>query len=190
MLSASELRNGTTFEYEGNLYQVVEFQHVKPGKGSAFVRVKMKNIEVGGVVERTFNPSEKLARAVIIKMDMEYLYNDGETYYFMNTENYDQVSLPVSNLGDSMRFVKENETVRFLSREGRVFSVEPPNFVILKIIETSPPIKSATASNVNKPATVETGAVVNVPSFIEEGEEIRIDTRTGEYIERASKPNI
>ena len=184
MISAGEFRNGLTFEFEGNVYQVVEFQHVKPGKGAAFVRTKMKNVITGAVVERSFNPTEKVEKAMIERKDMEYLYEADGLYYFMDQETYEQMPLSEDQLGDALKFVKENMLVTILSYKGNVFSVEPPNFVELKVIETEPGIKGNTASNVTKPATVETGAVVTVPMFINEGDMIKIDTRTAEYMSR------
>ena len=184
MITAGDFRNGLTFEYEGNVYQIVEFQHVKPGKGAAFVRTKMKNVMTGAVVERTFNPTEKVEKAMIERKDMEYLYEDGGLYYFMDQETYEQVPLSSEQLGDALKFVMENMTVKFLMYKGYVFAVEPPTFVELTVTETEPGVKGNTASNVTKPATVETGAVVTVPMFINEGDKIRIDTRTSEYMER------
>jgi elongation factor P len=184
MISAGDFRNGITFEFEGNVYQVVEFQHVKPGKGAAFVRTKMKNVITGGVVERSFNPTEKVAKAHIERKDMEYLYEDGELYYFMDQETYEQTPLSADQLGDALKFVKENMVVTILSHKGSVFSVEPPNFVELEVIETEPGIKGNTASNVTKPAKVETGAIITVPMFINEGDIIKIDTRNAEYMSR------
>lgn len=184
MISAGEFRNGVTFEYDGNIYQIVEFQHVKPGKGAAFVRTKMKNIVTGAVVERTFNPTEKMPKAHIERKEMEYLYEDSGLYYFMDQETYEQMPLSEEQLGDALKFVKENMTVKILSYKGNVFAVEPPNFVELSVTETEPGVKGNTATNVTKPATVETGAVITVPMFVNEGDTIRIDTRTGEYMER------
>ncbi len=184
MISAGEFRNGVTFEYDGNIYQIVEFQHVKPGKGAAFVRTKMKNIVTGAVVERTFNPTEKMPKAHIDRKEMEYLYEDSGLYYFMDQETYEQMPLSEEQLGDALKFVKENMTVKILSYKGNVFAVEPPNFVELAVTETEPGVKGNTATNVTKPATVETGAVITVPMFVNEGDTIRIDTRTGEYMER------
>lgn len=184
MISAGDFRNGITFEFEGNVYQVVEFQHVKPGKGAAFVRTKMKNVITGAVVERSFNPTEKVEKAHIERKDMEYLYEDSGLYYFMDQETYEQMPLSEDQLGDALKFVKENMVVTILSYKGSVFSVEPPNFVELKVIETEPGIKGNTASNVTKPAKVETGATITVPMFINEGDMIKIDTRTSEYMSR------
>ncbi len=184
MISAGDFRNGLTFEYDGNVYQVVEFQHVKPGKGAAFVRTKMKNVMTGGVVERTFNPTEKVEPARIERKEMEYLYEDGGLYYFMDQETYEQIPLGQEQLGDALKFVMENMTVKILSYKGNVFAVEPPTFVEMKVIATEPGVKGNTATNVTKPATVESGAVITVPMFVNEGDAIRIDTRTGEYMER------
>ena len=186
MISAGDFRNGLTFEFEGNVFQVVEFQHVKPGKGAAFVRTKLKNVITGSMVERTFNPTEKVEKAMIERKDMEYLYEDSGLYYFMDMETYEQIPLSQDQLGDSLKFVKENMTVTILSYKGNVFAVEPPNFVELEVVATEPGVKGNTASNVTKPATVETGAVINVPMFINEGDKIKIDTRTAEYLSRAN----
>ena len=183
MISASDFRNGVTFEMDGKVYQVVEFQHVKPGKGAAFVRTKMKNVITGAVVERSFNPTEKVEKAHIERKDMEYIYEDGGLYYFMD-QDYEQIPLSKDQLGDALKFVKENMTVTILSYKGNVFAVEPPTFVELEVTETEPGVKGNTASNVTKPATVETGATINVPMFINEGDKIKIDTRTSEYLSR------
>ena len=185
MISAGEFRNGVTFEFEGNVFQIVEFQHVKPGKGAAFVRTKLKNVINGGVVEKTFRPTDKLPKAHIDRRDMEYLYQDGDLFYFMDQETYEQTPLNSEQLGDALKFVKENMLVKILSYKGGVFGVEPPNFVELQVTQTEPGFKGDTATGASKPATLETGAVINVPLFIEEGEMIRVDTRTGEYMERA-----
>ncbi|MCL2036085.1 MAG: elongation factor P [Oscillospiraceae bacterium] len=187
MISAGDFRNGVTFEEDGNVMQVVEFQHVKPGKGAAFVRTKVRNVLNGGVVEKSYNPSAKFPTAFIERRNMDYSYVDGDLYYFMDNETYEQVPVNKSDLTDSFRFVKENMTCMVLSYKGKVFGVEPPNFVELEITETDPGFKGDTATNAFKPATVETGAEVRVPLFIEPGEIIRIDTRTGEYMERANK---
>ena len=184
MISAGEFRNGLTFEFDGNVYQVIEFQHVKPGKGAAFVRTKMKNVITGGVVERSFNPTEKVEKAMIERKSMEYLYEDSGLYYFMDPETYEQEPLSEDQLGDALKFVKENMTVTILSYKGNVFAVEPPNFVELTVVETEPGVKGNTATNVTKPAKVETGAIVTVPMFINEGDVIKIDTRTSEYMSR------
>ena len=184
MISASDFRNGVTFEMEGKVMQVVEFQHVKPGKGAAFVRTKMKNIITGGVTETSFNPTAKFEQAFVERKDMQYSYNDGDLYYFMDMESFDMLPIGKDLLGDSFRFVKEEEMCKVMSYKGKVFGVEPPNFVELVITETEPGFAGNTATNVTKPATVETGAEIKVPLFISEGEKIRIDTRTGEYLER------
>ena len=184
MISAGDFRNGITFEMDGNVVQVIEFQHVKPGKGAAFVRTKYKNVITGAVVERSFNPTDKHPTAYIERKDMQYLYSDGDLYNFMNTENYDQIALNKDDIGDSLKFVKENEMVKICSHNGNVFAVEAPLFVELEIIDTEPGFKGDTATGATKPATVETGAVVNVPLFVEQGNKIKIDTRTGEYLSR------
>ena len=182
---AGDVRNGTTFELEGSVYKVVEFQHVKPGKGAAFVRTKLKNVINGSVLEKTFNPSEKLQGAEIEKKEMQYLYNDGELYYFMDNETYDQIPLNESDLGDTLKYLKENMTVKILSFKGNVFAVEPPMFVELEITYTEPGFAGNTAgAGQTKPAELETGASINVPLFVNTGDVIRIDTRTGEYMER------
>ena len=180
MISAGDFRNGVTLEIEGNVYQILEFQHVKPGKGAAFVRTKLKNIINGGVVEKTFRPTEKFPAARIDRVDMQYLYSDGDLYHFMNVETFDQIALNSDDVGDSLKFVKENEMVKICSHNGNVFAVEAPLFVELEIIDTEPGFKGDTATGATKPATVETGAVVNVPLFVEQGNKIKIDTRTGE----------
>ena len=185
MISAGDFRNGVTFEEDGNVLQVIEFQHVKPGKGAAFVRTKLKNIKSGGVVEKTFRPTEKCPQARIDRKDMQYLYEDGDLYYFMDTETYDQVALNSETVGDALKFVKENEMCKICSHNGSVFSVEPPLFVELEITETEPGFKGDTATGASKPATVETGATVAVPLFVNQGDKIKIDTRTGEYLSRA-----
>jgi elongation factor P len=185
MIAAGDFRNGITFELDGNVYQVVEFQHVKPGKGAAFVRTKLKDVINGSTVEKTFRPTDKMPKAHIDRVDMQYLYNDGDLYYFMDPETFDQLPLNESQLNGALKFVKENDMVRILSYKGSVFGVEPPNFVELEVTETEPGVKGDTATNVTKPATLETGATINVPLFINQGDKIRIDTRTGEYMERA-----
>lgn len=184
MLSAGDFRNGITIELDNNIYQIIEFQHVKPGKGAAFVRTKLKNIKNGGVVEKTFRPTEKFPQAIIEKSDKQYLYNDGELYHFMDVETFDQFALNEDAIGDSMKFVKENEMVKMLSHHGEVFAIEPPLFVELQITNTEPGFKGDTATGATKPAVVETGATVYVPLFVEQGEVIQIDTRTGEYMKR------
>ena len=185
MISAGEFRNGVTFELDGQVFQIVEFQHVKPGKGAAFVRTKLKNVITGATIERTFNPSDKMPNAHVERKDMQYMYNDGELYYFMDVETYDQIPLNSETIGDALKFVKEEVIVKVLSFKENVFGIEPPNFVELKIIQTEPGFKGDTTTGATKPATVETGAVIKVPLFVSEGEMIRIDTRTGEYMERA-----
>ena len=185
MISAGDFRNGITLEIEGNVVQILEFQHVKPGKGAAFVRTKLKNIISGGVIEKTFRPTEKFPAARIDRQEMQYLYSDGDLWHFMNTESYDQIALNSDDIGDSLKFVKENDMVKVCSHNGKVFAVEPPMFVELEIIDTEPGFKGDTATGATKPATVETGAIVYVPLFIEQGEVIKIDTRTGDYLSRA-----
>ena len=184
MVSAGDFRNGVTLEMDGNIYQIIEFQHVKPGKGAAFVRTKLKNIINGGVVEKTFRPTEKFPTARIDRVDMQYLYNDGDLFYFMNTETYDQIALNNETIGDALKFVKENEMVKVCSHNGNVFAVEAPLFVELEVTDTEPGFKGDTATGATKPATVETGAVVYVPLFVETGDKLKIDTRTGEYLSR------
>ena len=185
MVSAGDFRNGVTFEMEGNVLQIVEFQHVKPGKGAAFVRAKVRNVITGSVVERTFNPNEKFPTAFVERKDMEYSYSDGGLYYFMDPESYELIPINESELSDNFKFVKENMVCKVLSYKGNVFGVEPPNFVELQVTKTDPGFKGDTATNTTKPATLETGAEVKVPLFIDEGEMIQIDTRTGEYMGRA-----
>ena len=185
MVSAGDFRNGVTFEMEGNVLQIIEFQHVKPGKGAAFVRAKVRNVITGSVVERTFNPSEKFPTAFVERKDMEYSYSDGGLYYFMDPESYELIPINESELSDNFKFVKENMVCKILSYKGNVFGVEPPNFVELQVTKTDPGFKGDTATNTTKPATLETGAEVKVPLFIDEGEMIQIDTRTGEYLGRA-----
>ena len=184
MISAGDFRNGMTIEYDNNVYQIIEFQHVKPGKGAAFVRTKLKNIKNGGVVEKTFRPTEKCPQARIDRKDMQYLYSDGDLFYFMDNESYEQIALNSEAVGDALKFVKENEMCKVCSHNGNVFSVEPPLFVELEITETEPGFKGDTATGANKPAIVETGAQVAVPLFVEQGDKIKIDTRTGEYLSR------
>ena len=186
MVSAGDFRNGITLEIEGAVYQIIEFQHVKPGKGAAFVRTKIKNVMSGAVVERTFRPTEKFPAARIDKIEMQYLYADGDMFNFMNTETYDQVSLNADMVGDTLKFVKENEMVKVLSYNGQIFSIEPPMFVELEVTDTEPGFAGNTATGAQKPATVETGAQISVPLFITIGEKIKIDTRTGEYLGRAN----
>jgi len=185
MIVAGDFKNGATFEMDGQVYQIIEFQHVKPGKGAAFVRTKIKNVITGATVERTFSPTDKFERAQINRRDMEYLYNDGDLAYFMDTENYEQLPLDMSKVSDALQFVKENTVCKVLSYKGNVFGIEPPMFVELEVTETEPGFKGDTATGATKPAIVETGAQVKVPLFIDIGEKIQIDTRTGEYLGRA-----
>ena len=184
MISAGDFRNGVTLEIDGNVVQIIEFQHVKPGKGAAFVRTKYKNIITGAVLEKSFRPTEKFPAARIERVDMQYLYNDGELFYFMDNTSYEQIGLNQDDIGDALKFVKENEMVKVCSHNGNVFAIEPPLFVELEITETEPGFKGDTAQGATKPATVETGAVVNVPLFVDQGDKIKIDTRTGEYLSR------
>lgn len=184
MTTAGDFRNGVTIEMEGNIYQIIEFQHVKPGKGAAFVRTKLKNIKSGGVIEKSFRPTEKFENAHIDRVDMQYLYSDGDLYYFMDVNTYDQIALSPDAIGDALKFVKENEMVKICSHKGQVFSIEPPLFVELEITDTEPGFKGDTATGATKPAVVETGATVYVPLFVNQGDMIRIDTRTGEYMSR------
>ncbi|MGN0270858.1 MAG: elongation factor P [Candidatus Weimeria sp.] len=184
MVTAGDFKNGITIEYDNGVYQIIEFQHVKPGKGAAFVRTKLKDIKNGGVIETSFRPTEKFPQAHIDRRDMQYLYNDGDLYYFMDTETYDQISLPKEEIGDSLKFVKENEMVKICSHNGDVFAVEPPLFVELEVTETEPGLKGNTATGATKPATLETGAEVMVPLFVNTGDKLQIDTRTGEYLKR------
>ena len=185
MVTAGDFRNGIPFDMDGNVMQVVEFQHVKPGKGAAFVRTKIKNVITGAVIEITFSPTDKFENAYVERKEMEYLYNDGELYYFMDNETYEQIPLEAAKFDDNFRFVKENMTCKILSYKGNVFSVEPPTFVELEVIDTEPGFKGDTATGTTKPATLETGAEIKVPLFIDEGEMIQVDTRTGEYMSRA-----
>ena len=185
MVVAGDFKNGVTFEMDGNVLQVIEFQHVKPGKGAAFVRTKLRNVITGAVTERTFSPTDKFENAYVERKEMQYLYNDGDLYYFMDQETYDMVPLNRDMLGDAFRFVKENTMCMILSIKGNVFGVEPPNFVDLEVTETEPGLAGNTATNTLKPATLETGAEIKVPLFINIGDKIQIDTRTGEYIGRA-----
>ena len=184
MITAGDFRNGRTFEFEGNVYQVVEFQHVKPGKGAAFVRTKLKNVITGAVVEKTFRPTEKVEEAHIERKNMEYSYNDGDLYYFMDQETFDMLPIGKDQIGDALKFVKENMVCMILSYKGSVFGIEPPTFVELTVTETEPGFAGNTATGATKPATLETGATIQVPLFVNEGDNIRIDTRTGEYMER------
>ena len=185
MITAGDFRNGVTFEEEGQVLQVIEFQHVNPGKGAAFVRTKTKNVITGAVVEKSYNPTAKFPTAFIERKDMEYSYSDGELYYFMDPESYELVPINESDLSDNFKFVKENMTCKVLSYKGKVFGVEPPTFVTLQVTKTDPGFKGDTATNATKPATLETGAEIKVPLFIDEGEMINVDTRTGEYMSRA-----
>ena len=184
MISAGDFRNGMTLEIDGNVCQIIEFQHVKPGKGAAFVRTKIKNVINGGVVEKTFRPTEKFPAARIDRVDMQYLYADGDLYNFMNTETFDQIALNSDTVGDALKFVKENEICKICSYNGNVFSVEPPLFVELEVTDTEPGFKGDTATGATKPATLETGATINVPLFVNIGDKLKIDTRTGEYLSR------
>lgn len=184
MVSAGDFRNGLTIEMDNNIYQVIDFQHVKPGKGAAFVRTKLKNIKNGGAIEKTFRPTEKFPQAHIDRSDMQYLYADGDLYHFMDVSTYDQFALNEESVGDSLKFVKENEMVKMCSHNKQVFAIEPPLFVELVITATEPGFKGDTAQGATKPATVETGATVYVPLFVEEGDKISIDTRTGDYLKR------
>lgn len=184
MVSAGDFKNGLTVEIEGNIYQILDFQHVKPGKGAAFVRTKLKNIINGGVVEKTFRPTEKFETAHIDRKDMQYLYSDGDLYNFMDMETYDQLAVNADVVGDSLKFVKENETVKVISHEGNVFAIEPPITVELRVTETEPGVKGDTATGATKPAIVETGAQIMVPLFVNQDDVLKIDTRTGEYLSR------
>ncbi len=187
MVMAGDFRNGVTFEMDGNVLQIIEFQHVKPGKGAAFVRTKCRNVLTGSVVERTFNPSDKFENAYVERKEMQYLYKDGDLYYFMDMETYEQMPLNSSTLDDNFKFVKENMMCKVASYKGKVFGVEPPMFVELEVTDTEPGYKGDTATGASKNATLETGAQIKVPLFIDIGEVLRIDTRTGEYLERAQK---
>ena len=185
MVVAGDFRNGLTFDMDGDVYQVIEFQHVKPGKGAAFVRTKMKNIMTGAVTERTFNPTDKFENAYIERKDMQYSYDDGDLYHFMDTETWEETLIPHSQVEDNFKFVKENTVCKILSYKGNVFGVEPPTSVTLEVTKTDPGFKGDTATNATKPAVLETGAEIKVPLFIEEGEMVIVDTRTGEYLSRA-----
>jgi elongation factor P len=184
MIVAGDFRNGATFELDGQIFQVVEFQHVKPGKGAAFVRTKLRNIVTGSTTERTFNPNDKMPKAHIERKDMQYLYSDADLFYFMDVETYEQIPINASSIGDALKFVKENVVVKILSHKGNVFGIEPPTFVELVITETEPGYKGDTAQGATKPAIVETGATIKVPLFVNQGDCIKVDTRTGEYMER------
>lgn len=185
MVIAGDFKNGITFEMDGQVVQVIEFQHVKPGKGAAFVRTKLKNVITGAIVEKTFSPTDKFPPAYVERRDMQYLYNDGELYYFMDLETYEQIPVGKDLLGENFKFVKEEMICKVVSYKGSVFSVEPPTFVELVVTETEPGVKGDTATGATKPATVETGAQVKVPLFVDAGTKIKIDTRTGEYLARA-----
>ena len=185
MVTAGDFRNGVTFEMDGGVYSIIEFQHVKPGKGAAFVRTKLRNVITGAVTEKTFNPTDKYPTAYIERKDMQYLYSDGDLYYFMDNETYEMTPVSKDDLPENFKFIKENDPCKLLSYKGKVFSVEIPNFVELEITKTEPGVRGDTATNVTKPATVETGAEIKVPIFINEGDRIQIDTRTGEYMGRA-----
>ena len=185
MISAGDFRNGVTFEMDGNVYQIIEFQHVKPGKGAAFVRTKIRNVIAGSVVEKTFSPTDKFPTAYVERKEMQYSYNDGGLYYFMDMESYEMIPINESELSDNFKFVKEDMMCKVLSYKGKVFGVEPPTFVELTVTQTEPGVKGDTATNATKPGTLETGAEIRIPLFINEGDKIRIDTRTDEYMERA-----
>jgi len=184
MISAGDFRNGITIEIDSNIFQIIEFQHVKPGKGAAFVRTKLKNIKSGGVIEKTFRPTEKCPQARIDRKDMQYLYSDGDLFHFMDQETFEQIALNEDSVGDALKFVKENDICKVCSHNGSVFAIEPPLFVELEITDTEPGFKGDTATGATKPAVVETGATVYVPLFVEMGDKIKIDTRTGEYLSR------
>ncbi|SHG65905.1 translation elongation factor P (EF-P) [Thermosyntropha lipolytica DSM 11003] len=184
MISVNDFRTGLTIELEGQAYQVVEFQHVKPGKGAAFVRAKLKNVKTGQVVEKTFRAGEKVPKAHLDRREMQYLYNDGEGYICMDNQTYDQISIPAEAIGDGVKWLLENMNIQVLFFQGNIIGVELPNFVELEVVETEPGIKGDTATGATKNATLETGAVVQVPLFVEKGDKVRIDTRTGEYLER------
>ena len=184
MISAGDFRNGITIEIDSNIFQIIEFQHVKPGKGAAFVRTKLKNIKSGGVIEKTFRPTEKCPQARIDRKDMQYLYSDGDLFHFMDQETFEQIALNEDTIGDALKFVKENDICKVCSHNGSVFAIEPPLFVELEITDTEPGFKGDTATGASKPAVVETGATVYVPLFVEQGDKIQIDTRTGEYMKR------
>ena len=184
MVTAGDFKNGITMEMDNNIWQIIEFQHVKPGKGAAFVRTKLKNIKSGGVIEKSFRPTEKFQLAHIDKSEYQYLYSDGEFYFFMNTETFDQIQLDENSVGDALKFVKENDMCKLCSYQGEVFAIEPPMFAELEITETEPGVKGDTATGATKPAVVETGATVYVPLFVNLGDKIKIDTRTGEYLSR------
>ena len=180
MVVAGDFKNGITFEMDGQVFQVIEFQHVKPGKGAAFVRTKLKNVMTGAVTERTFSPTDKFENAVVERKEMQYLYNDGDLYYFMDMESFEQIPIGADKLGDNFKFVKENEMCKIVSYKGNIFAVEPPMFVVLEVTDTEPGFKGDTATGTTKPATLETGATIKVPLFVDIGTKIKIDTRTGE----------
>ncbi|WDV47950.1 elongation factor P [Clostridiaceae bacterium M8S5] len=184
MISAGSFKKGLTLEMDGNIYQIIDFQHVKPGKGAAFVRAKIKNLKTGAIKEDTFNPNDKYPKAHIETKEMQYLYNDGELYYFMDNETYDQIALNYDQVEEAIKFLKENENATMKFYEGKPFQIDAPNFVELEVTHTEPGVKGDTATGANKPATVETGAVVNVPLFVNIGDVIKIDTRTSEYLSR------
>ena len=184
MISAGDFRNGVTFEMDGNVVSIIEFQHVKPGKGAAFVRTKIRNVITGAVTEKTFNPNDKYPTAFVERKDMQYLYSDGDLYYFMDSETFEQIPINKSVLGDNFKFVKENMDCKVLSYKGNVFGVEPPNFVELEVVKTDPGFKGDTVQGSTKPATIETGAVVQVPMYLNEGEMIKVDTRDGKFVSR------
>ena len=185
MISAGDFRNGLCFEMDDQVYQVVEFQHVKPGKGAAFVRTKYKNVKTGSVVERSFNPNEKFEQAQLTRQDMQFIYADGDLYYFMDQETYEQTPIHQDKIGDGIKFLKEEMVCKVVSYKGDIFQVELPITVVLEITECEPGVKGDTANNASKYATLETGAVVKVPLFVNQGDKIKVDTRTGEYLERA-----
>lgn len=185
MIAAGDFRNGNTFELDGQFFQIIDFQHVKPGKGAAFVRTRIKNIITGATVDRTFNPGDRMPKAQVERREMQYLYQDGDLFHFMEVETYEQIALNSSSIGDALKFVKENVVVKILSLKGVVFGIEPPTFVELEIVETEPGFKGDTAQGAQKPAILETGAMVRVPLFVNQGDRIKVDTRTGEYMERA-----
>ena len=185
MISASDYKKGITFEMDGDVFVIVDFQHVKPGKGSAFVRAKIRNIKTGSLVERTFNPTDKFPKAHIETKEMQYLYGDGDIYYFMDLDTYEQIPLGLAQVEEALQYLKENDNATIKFYKGEAFSVAAPNFVVLEITKCEPSVAGNTATAVTKPATVETGATVTVPDFVNEGDKIRIDTRTGEYMERA-----
>lgn len=185
MITAGDFKKGITVEMDNGVWTIVDFQHVKPGKGAAFVRTRIKNVMTGAVLERTFNPTDKMPKAIIETKEMQYMYNDGDLYYFMDNETYENIPISKDVLGDNFKFVKENMDCKVLSYKGKVFGVEPPFFIELEVTQTDPGFKGDTATNATKPAVLETGAEIRVPLFINEGDHIKVDTRTGEYMERA-----